>query len=298
MTVVPVSGGMTERQLTLIRDFEPVVIACTPSYALTLSQEFAARGVTPDELSLRLAVVGAEPWTESMRTAIDAGLGVRASNVVPRHRAAAVNWANTARPRPHRRPLHSAQPAASTPPPSDGEPCRGAETAHDALVGAGQPRAPPAPPATTSPATPSSATTSPAQRTAAGGRPVASAARRIREAPRSIAETVGVDRRGAAYGTPGRRHARVGAARHRSGRRAGVTGAPRRLAVRMHVAGRMSPSNSAEESDDRRRADSPRHRRPFSPSRPQRYGKQLVSHLGPKERRPNGHRKRDQARST
>ena len=81
MTVVPVSGGMTERQLTLIQDFEPVVIACTPSYALTLSQEFAARGVSPDELSLRFAVVGAEPWTESMRTAIDAGLGVRASNV-------------------------------------------------------------------------------------------------------------------------------------------------------------------------------------------------------------------------
>ena len=42
MTVVPVSGGMTERQLTLIQDFEPVVIACTPSYALTLSPEFAA----------------------------------------------------------------------------------------------------------------------------------------------------------------------------------------------------------------------------------------------------------------
>ncbi len=81
MTVVPVSGGMTERQLTLIQDFEPAVIACTPSYALTLSQEFAARGVSPDELSLRFAVVGAEPWTESMRTAIDAGLGVRASNI-------------------------------------------------------------------------------------------------------------------------------------------------------------------------------------------------------------------------
>jgi phenylacetate-CoA ligase len=81
LTVVPVSGGMTERQLTLIADFEPTVIACTPSYGLTLAQEFAARGVSPDEISLRFAVVGAEPWTESMRTAIDAGLGVRASNV-------------------------------------------------------------------------------------------------------------------------------------------------------------------------------------------------------------------------
>ena len=57
------------------------VIACTPSYALTLAQEFEKRGVSPEEISLRFAVVGAEPWTESMRTAIDAGLGVRAANI-------------------------------------------------------------------------------------------------------------------------------------------------------------------------------------------------------------------------
>jgi phenylacetate-CoA ligase len=81
MTVVPVSGGMTERQLTLIRDFRPDVLACTPSYALTLAQELAERGVTPDELSLRFAVVGAEPWSEAMRAEIDAGLGVRTTNV-------------------------------------------------------------------------------------------------------------------------------------------------------------------------------------------------------------------------
>jgi phenylacetate-CoA ligase len=81
MTVVPVSGGMTERQLTLIADFEPGMIACTPSYALTLAQELARKGVSPDEISLRFAIVGAEPWTESMRTAIDEGLGVRASNI-------------------------------------------------------------------------------------------------------------------------------------------------------------------------------------------------------------------------
>ena len=81
MTVVPVSGGMTERQLTLLLDFRPDVIACTPSYALTLAQELAERGVAPDELSLRFAVVGAEPWTETMREEIDAGLGVKTTNI-------------------------------------------------------------------------------------------------------------------------------------------------------------------------------------------------------------------------
>ncbi len=81
MTVVPVSGGMTERQLLLIADFRPDVLACTPSYALTLAQEFASRGVAPDEISLRFGVAGAEPWTDVMRTEIDRGLGVRAVNV-------------------------------------------------------------------------------------------------------------------------------------------------------------------------------------------------------------------------
>jgi phenylacetate-CoA ligase len=81
LNVVPVSGGMTERQLTLIEDLRPDVIACTPSYALTLAHAFAERGVAPEELSLRLAVVGAEPWTERMREKIDAGLGVRCTNI-------------------------------------------------------------------------------------------------------------------------------------------------------------------------------------------------------------------------
>ena len=81
LNVVPVSGGMTERQLTLIEDLRPDVIACTPSYALTLASAFAERGVSPDELSLRYAAVGAEPWTERMREEIDAGLGVRCTNV-------------------------------------------------------------------------------------------------------------------------------------------------------------------------------------------------------------------------
>jgi phenylacetate-CoA ligase len=81
MGVVPVSGGLTERQLTLIEDFRPEVICCTPSYALTLAQAFAERGVSPDDLSLRYALLGAEPSTDEMRREIDAGLGVLSTNI-------------------------------------------------------------------------------------------------------------------------------------------------------------------------------------------------------------------------
>jgi phenylacetate-CoA ligase len=81
MAVVPVSGGLTERQVMLIEDFGPDVIACTPSYALTLAQVFAERGVAPAEIGLRFAVLGAEPWTDEMRRQIDAGLGVASTNI-------------------------------------------------------------------------------------------------------------------------------------------------------------------------------------------------------------------------
>ena len=81
MAVVPVSGGLTERQLTLITDLRPDVITCTPSYALTLATEFRARGVDPADISLRFAVLGAEPWTDGMREKIDASLGVRSTNI-------------------------------------------------------------------------------------------------------------------------------------------------------------------------------------------------------------------------
>jgi phenylacetate-CoA ligase len=81
LTVVPVSGGMTERQLTLITDFRPDVISCTPSYALTLAQELAERGMSPEEISLRFALLGAEPWTEGMRRQVDTGLGIQATNI-------------------------------------------------------------------------------------------------------------------------------------------------------------------------------------------------------------------------
>ncbi|RTG92142.1 phenylacetate--CoA ligase family protein [Thermus scotoductus] len=81
MTVVPVSSGMTERQLMLIQDFRPEVISCTPSYAQTLAEEFRKRGVSPEALSLEYAVLGAEPWTEAIRKQVDEGLGVRSTNI-------------------------------------------------------------------------------------------------------------------------------------------------------------------------------------------------------------------------
>lgn len=81
MIVVPVSGGMTERQIMLIQDFKPEVICCTPSYAQTLAEEFKKRGVSPEEISLKYAVLGAEPWTEAIRKSVDEGLGVKSTNI-------------------------------------------------------------------------------------------------------------------------------------------------------------------------------------------------------------------------
>ena len=81
MAVIPVSGGMTERQLTILQDFEPEVICCTPSYAQTLSDEFAKRGIDTQHLALKYAVLGAEPWTEAIRTQVETGLSVKASNI-------------------------------------------------------------------------------------------------------------------------------------------------------------------------------------------------------------------------
>ena len=65
----------------LITDLRPDVIACTPSYALTLARAFRERGVAPEQISLRYALLGAEPWTEAMRRQIDEGLGVRSTNI-------------------------------------------------------------------------------------------------------------------------------------------------------------------------------------------------------------------------
>lgn len=81
MTVLPVSGGNTERQIMLLQDFGARVMACTPSYALTLAEALAARGIAPGSLALRVGVLGAEPWTEAMRRQIEAKLGVDAVNI-------------------------------------------------------------------------------------------------------------------------------------------------------------------------------------------------------------------------
>ena len=69
--MVPVSGGMTERQVQLIRDFEPRVIMVTPSYFLSILDEMERQGLDPKASSLRIGIFGAEPWTESMRREVE-----------------------------------------------------------------------------------------------------------------------------------------------------------------------------------------------------------------------------------
>ncbi len=81
MAVVPISGGMTERQIMLMQDFRSDVLCCTPSYALTIAEELKKRGIAPESLNLKFAVLGAEPWTESIRAEVEKGLGVVATNI-------------------------------------------------------------------------------------------------------------------------------------------------------------------------------------------------------------------------
>lgn len=81
MVVVPVSGGVTDRQIMLLQDFGANAICCTPSYALTIAEELRKRGIDKNDLKLRYAVLGAEPWTESIRSDVEAGLGVVATNI-------------------------------------------------------------------------------------------------------------------------------------------------------------------------------------------------------------------------
>ena len=79
-TVVPVSGGMTERQVQLMCDFKPGILMCTPSYALVIADEFARQGLDPARCSARVGIFGAEPWTEGMRDEIERRLGLAALN--------------------------------------------------------------------------------------------------------------------------------------------------------------------------------------------------------------------------
>ena len=80
-TVVPVSGGMTERQVTLIRDFRPDVIMVTPSYMLAIVDEMERQGLDPAQCSLKYGIFGAEPWTNEMRTEMEARAGLDATDI-------------------------------------------------------------------------------------------------------------------------------------------------------------------------------------------------------------------------
>ncbi len=81
MAVVPVSGGMTERQVQLIDDFKPEVITVTPSYMLAILDEFHRRGLDPAQSSLKIGIFGAEPWTNAMRAEIEAGFAMDAVDI-------------------------------------------------------------------------------------------------------------------------------------------------------------------------------------------------------------------------
>jgi phenylacetate-CoA ligase len=80
-TVVPVSGGMTGRQVQLINDFKPDIIAVTPSYMLAIADEFRKQKLDPRQSSLRFGIFGAEPWTNAMRAEIEAAFGMDATDI-------------------------------------------------------------------------------------------------------------------------------------------------------------------------------------------------------------------------
>lgn len=80
-TVIPVSGGMTERQVALIRDFEPDLIMVTPSYMLAIVDEMERQGVDPRSTSLQVGIFGAEPWTEDMRREVEQRLDMHAVDI-------------------------------------------------------------------------------------------------------------------------------------------------------------------------------------------------------------------------
>ncbi|MFI6655414.1 phenylacetate--CoA ligase PaaK [Streptomyces sp. NPDC050523] len=80
-TVIPASGGMTARQVQIIQDFEPDIIMVTPSYMLTLLDEFERQGVDPRSTSLKVGIFGAEPWTEEMRREIEERLDIHAVDI-------------------------------------------------------------------------------------------------------------------------------------------------------------------------------------------------------------------------
>jgi phenylacetate-CoA ligase len=80
-TVIPISGGNTQRQLQLMQDFGSTIIACTPSYALFLAEAMNEADISPDSLKLKAGVFGAEPWTEKMRIEIEDKLKIKAIDI-------------------------------------------------------------------------------------------------------------------------------------------------------------------------------------------------------------------------
>ena len=80
-TVVPMSGGQTEKQVQLIQDFKPDIIMVTPSYSLVIAEEFEKMGLDPAECSLKVGIFGAEPWGEGMRAEIEKKLGLDAVDI-------------------------------------------------------------------------------------------------------------------------------------------------------------------------------------------------------------------------
>jgi phenylacetate-CoA ligase len=79
-TVVPMSGGLGQRQVLMLEDLGGQVLCCTPSYALSIAQTLAEQGIGRQRLKLAIGVFGAEPWTEQLRDALEAQLGIRAIN--------------------------------------------------------------------------------------------------------------------------------------------------------------------------------------------------------------------------
>ncbi|MCT2182444.1 phenylacetate--CoA ligase [Brevibacterium casei] len=80
-TVVPISGGQTERQVQLIQDFQPDIITATPTYLLTILDEFHKQGIDPTSTSLKVAICGAEPWTDEMRREIERSFAIDAVDI-------------------------------------------------------------------------------------------------------------------------------------------------------------------------------------------------------------------------
>ncbi|MFE9065144.1 phenylacetate--CoA ligase PaaK [Streptomyces violaceusniger] len=80
-TVIPASGGMTARQVRLIQDLRPEIIMITPSYLLTLLDEFERQGIDPRSTSLQVGIFGAEPWTEEMRREIEERMDIHAVDI-------------------------------------------------------------------------------------------------------------------------------------------------------------------------------------------------------------------------